>query len=400
MNTELQNDYESLLNDVSLQMASSQLSRRNSRSSKRHSGTPSRRSIRVEKPPTTHSSPHTLQRRRTTTSVKQYASLDDHYNAMFGSPEPETEPYANDVDNKNGIRPMSWHPSASTAIRSGLKHTHEKRQSVHVPPIPAAYRHSDCAVRPTFTDGGYHSQANNTGTEISLSTDGRSVDLALWNRYTTACTWPLMAHIDPYMASDLGLLPDAPEDWSSAMATFPQSVESVTVQAPTGIQEDFEPAQDSLASQNATQHTLRTQRSKDSSKSLVGMGLYDPPEPLANSWRIHVDGYHSWLAPDLVQSSGKGLKLEETFEPPPDHGDDGEDDEEEDDHGSSEDEVQEEPPSMDDPRLHVTVASNQPTNLAGQSFFFDDDEPYSNDWWYGQPKNVPAPNTAFEYGWI
>ncbi|KAL9096886.1 MAG: hypothetical protein Q9165_000850 [Trypethelium subeluteriae] len=398
MNSEFQNDYESLLNDVSLQMASSQLSRRNSRSSKRHSGTPSRRSIRVEKPPTAHNSPHILQRRRTTTSVQQYASLDDHYNAMFGSPKPETEHYANDND-KSVVRPMSWHPSASTAIRSGLKPTYSKRQSVHVPSIPAAYRHSDYAARPTFTDGGYDLQASDAGSEIPLSTDGGSVDLALWNRYTTACSWPLMAHIDPCVASDLGLLPDAPEDWSSAIATFPQPVESITVQAPTEIQADFRSAQDSPMPQNVAEHTLRTQRSKDSSKSLVGMGLYDSPEPLTSSWRIHMDGYQSWLAPDLVQSSGKGLKLEETFEPPPDHGEDGEEDEE-DDHGSSEDEVQEEPPSMDDPRLHVTVASNQPPSLAGQSFFFDDDEAYSNDWWYGLTKNAPAPDAALEYGWI
>ena len=400
MNSEFPNNYDSLLHDVSIQMASSQLSRRNSRSSKRNSGTPSRRSIRVEKPPTAHNSPRMLERRRTTSSVKQYASLDDHYNAMFGNPEPEERRYANDVD-KNSVRPMSWHPSTSTAIQARSRNASSHRHSVDVPDIPAAYISSDIGTKSTLPDGQCYVQDNGSYADGPLPADVGTIDVALWNRYATASSWPLNAPVDPYLAHELTLFANNAHYWASTVPTSPQQTGSLTVQNTAEPHHDFLPIQYPSALQSAAQPTLRTQRSKDSSKSLVGMGLYDSPEPATQSWQADMDGRQSWLAPDLVKSGGKGLKLEETFEPPPDHGMDGEEEDDDDeDNGSSEDEVQEEPPGMDEPHLHVTVASSQPASMAGQSFFFDDDDAYSGDWWYGQTKSVTAPDAAMDYGWI
>ena len=399
MNSGSRNDYESLVNDVSLQMASSQLSRRNSRSSKRHSGTPSRRSIRVEKPPTAQSSPRVLERRKTTTSVKQFTSLDDHYNAMFGSPKPEERTTATNFD-KNGIRPMSWHPSASTATRAGLDKALGNRRSANIPNIPVSYSSSDPDYETTAVDQGNAFEGENTGPDMILTEDIENFDVALWSRYATTSAWPLMANVNPCLASNLALFTDNAQDWSFAASGSAPPTESAAAQAPPDTHMDFLPIQNPAALQDPMQPTLRSQRSKDSSKSLIGMGLYDPPEPAADTWRIHMDGYQTWLTPELVENTGKGLKLEETFEPPPGHGEDYEEEEDDDDNGSLEDEVQDELPVMDEPRLHVTVASSQPTNLAGQSFFFDDEESYSNEWWYGQTKNVIAPDAAMDCGWI
>ena len=41
------------------------------------------RSSRVEKPKSHHNSPKTMERRKTTTEPKLYATLDDHYKMMF-----------------------------------------------------------------------------------------------------------------------------------------------------------------------------------------------------------------------------------------------------------------------------------------------------------------------------
>ena len=399
MKPEFNNDYESMLHDVSVQMASSQLSRRNSRSSKRHSGTPSRRSIRIEKPPTVHNSPRILERRRTTTSVKRYASLDDHYNAMFGSPEPEEGMELIDAE-KNAVRPVSWHPSASTAIRSGMRNSHGGRESAGVPNVPRPYTLLETGFKSTVGAEEHAMQDNCIPTANTMSPeDAGNLDAALWHRYATTSTWPIMSHVDPYLANSLAQFANA-QEWAFATTSSPHRDESPQAYASSDMQNDYLPIQNPLTASNTTQPALRTQRSKDSSRSLVGMGLYDPPEPVLDSWRTQHDGYHSWLAPELVESRGKGLKLEETFEPPPDNDEDIEDGEEE-DNGSSEDEVQEDLPTLDEPQLRVTVASSAPTNLAGQSFFFDDDDTYSNEWWYGQTKHGSAPDAAaLNCGWI
>ncbi|KAI9687710.1 MAG: hypothetical protein M1822_001790 [Bathelium mastoideum] len=396
MNPDIDHDYESLLNDVSRQMASSQLSRRNSRSSKRHSGSTCRRSIRIEKPPTAHNSPRILERRRTTSSVKQYASLDDHFNAMFGAPESEDWTMSNDSD-KNAVRPFSWHPSGSNAGRTRARNDSSNQHSVNVSDIPRTYATSNHSFEQTLPEEK-HTFEDDAAMNMMSQADGGDLSAALWHRYAQTSTWPLMAHADPHYVNNLAYFGN-PQDWGFAASSSPQPSESVTTQPASEMCNDYLPIQNPHLSPNVMHPTLRPQRSKDSSKSLVGMGLYDPPDSISDSWPSHANGCQSWLAPDLIESRGKGLKLEETFEPPPDHDEDGG---EEDDNGSSEDEVQDESPVVEEPHLHVTVASNQPNSLAGQSFFFDDDDAYSNDyWWTGQTKNVAAPDaTALNYGWI
>lgn len=112
------------------------------------------------------------------------------------------------------------------------------------------------------------------------------------------------------------------------------------------------------------------------SKELVGMGLYDAPDDDMWSELDHDHGsflYH--LANPHRESTGKGLKLEETWEPP--KAQDGA----EDDDAYSSDEAEEELPMA--PTMGQTMGHGQPAfcapygDLSNQSFFFDNDDPYS-----------------------
>jgi len=83
----------------------SQLPRRTSRCSV----TQLPRSSRVEKPKSHHNSPKTMERRKTTTEPKLYATLDDHYKMMFGIEDSEEEV----EERPQPSRPVSWHPSSN-----------------------------------------------------------------------------------------------------------------------------------------------------------------------------------------------------------------------------------------------------------------------------------------------
>ena len=130
----------------------------------------------------------------------------------------------------------------------------------------------------------------------------------------------------------------------------------------------------------------------DQGEKLVALGLYDLPDP-SMSW----NGFE--------EATGKGLKLEETWQPPEE---DAEDDEDVADDASSE---ASEVPSPPLPSVHehtqqlqvpVQVKTQTPGSMEGQSFFFDDDETMSKEWWYQQMKQptMPLRDNGLGYGWL
>ncbi|KAJ9658561.1 hypothetical protein H2201_007768 [Coniosporium apollinis] len=121
----------------------------------------------------------------------------------------------------------------------------------------------------------------------------------------------------------------------------------------------------------------------DTGKELVGMGLYDLP-----------DSSQSFLLTGAQSSTGKGLKLEETFQPPE------ADEDDEDDNMSSDEESPDEPPNAQDQQWSVQTGNQLMPDLSGQSFFFDDDETYTNEWWYPPLKQSAVQGTNFGYGWL
>lgn len=113
---------------------------------------------------------------------------------------------------------------------------------------------------------------------------------------------------------------------------------------------------------------------KKTSKELVGMGLYD------NEDRDFMSTIHSAISDDPIRDSmGKGLKLEETWQPPVKDGDDDGDDEGGEDSDSTDEaeEVEEDSPVVSSAPAETPIAS-YPTygDLSDKSFFFNEDEQY------------------------
>ncbi len=107
---------------------------------------------------------------------------------------------------------------------------------------------------------------------------------------------------------------------------------------------------------------------------LVGMGLYDRPQDVQST--LFGGGATSMAA--LTAGLGKGLKLEESFEPPSAEGDDEEAEEEEDQEERAE---QGEPEdyttliaTMNNNAISPQVYAEYPSTYDNQTFYFDDKE--------------------------
>lgn len=105
-------------------------------------------------------------------------------------------------------------------------------------------------------------------------------------------------------------------------------------------------------------------------EELVGMGLYDRPQDVQSS-TLFSGGSTSMAA--LTAGIGKGLKLEESFEPPPATVEDEEDEDETEEQEEAED-LTASTTAMTDDGMPLQVNAEDPSNLAGQTFFFDDKE--------------------------
>lgn len=138
----------------------------------------------------------------------------------------------------------------------------------------------------------------------------------------------------------------------------------------------------------------RDDEMEDGSEKLVALGLYDLPET-SSTWTV------------FTEATGKGLKLEETWQPPEDE-DEGEDADGADD-ASSEASLEEPSPplpsvSQQSQQLQLPghVKAHMSGNMEGQSFFFDDDESVSKEWWFQQLRqpSLPVRENGLGYGWL
>ena len=140
---------------------------------------------------------------------------------------------------------------------------------------------------------------------------------------------------------------------------------------------DFLPIQNPAGN---LENTIFPTMKKKKSSELVGMGLYDNIERNCGQ-------ASSNLASLRGESTGKGLKLEETWQPPKEDEEDEEDEEE----ISSADEAEDDVP--------VSFAQDEPQpalyppygDLSNQSFFFDNDDQYPNCIAFDQAMQVCQP---------
>lgn len=345
--------------------------------SARISNTPSAHSYRIEKPRSNHNSPRTVERRKTTTGAKLYATLDDHYNMMMGiTSNDHVEP----IGEPANTRPMTWHPSSN---------------HYYTQPQTTMYDQSQDWSQ------NYSDQTSVQGSDVYSYSARNSMGADLNQQYST--------HMPGYETHR------SPQDSDSSWQTHQSHMDSsystpATEPMPWYLQEWARKNNDQVtASQNASieflpiQHPIEAEEQQtdasmgDSGKELIGMGLYDIS-----------DSSLDWTSPH-GEATGKGLKLEETWQPPEDEDEDEDDDEDDDEDGedqeddASSDDGDEELPPPPAPMAPVASAKAQPTgNLEGQSFFFDEDENISKEWWYQHLKqpSVPVRDTGYGYGWL
>jgi len=300
-------------------------------------------------------------------TVKQYATLDDHYRTMFGLDAAGNK----EEDLTSGhhtTRPLSWHPSSSQfsgptsrlPTKSPLQSQTNISQytpSKNTLAMPESYEYAHLPQSEALPPYNDHQPLH--------------IDVA-WSSFmhgqaATECRPPSYSSLS-YQ----------PTSW------FSSDVSEFNGQAPQyhppQPRQDFLPTQQQPSvedHQGYDESTHGLVRKK--SDELIGLGLYDPPE--------------SSPPPFGLASLGKGLKLEETWQPP-------EEMEEDEDDGEESSDEEEEPTTQLErqwPQMSLPLM-----NMSGQSFFFEDEDGVANKWWYQQSKQ-PAPTPqdgGISYGWF
>ncbi|KAF2199675.1 hypothetical protein GQ43DRAFT_107136 [Delitschia confertaspora ATCC 74209] len=358
---------ESLVNDVSLQMAASQLSRQPSRAS---AGLSAHRPSRIQKPKSNHNSPRALERRKTTSGTKQYATLDDHYKMMYGSFESQEEVVP---DHPVPSRPLSWHPSSA---------------QFHVPPGLSANAPNSSA--PSYTsarNSAYGSDFYSLSPRNSLHPDQvisqfPQSKVIIGSRSSESSFQEPSQQTSRHSYAASSYSPHSPDPWY--LQEWQRKTQAQSACPERGGLSYFLPIQHPSA-EVYQESTMQDDDAEEPGKELVALGLYDQPEDTLG-----------WGSSSLLEGTGKGLKLEETWQPPEDM-----EDEDDEDQATSEDGSVEELPSKAYNQQQPIQPKIQPSpNMDGQSFFFDEDDTCTKEWWYQQLKQPTVQATGLGYGWI
>ncbi|PNY24847.1 Uncharacterized protein TCAP_05214 [Tolypocladium capitatum] len=335
--------HDAFLHDLSTQMAIAQATRRPSRGSNGQHRPGS--TMRVVKPSSANTSPRSsayLSRRKTmvgdgSTPRRQHQTTD--YLSI-----PQGDDMAR--PRKQSTRPLSWHPP------SYVQHQQFPYQQPTSYPFPTPKMYADSpdyySAQPQFSPM-VASYSNDTSPSSTFS------PLPLFpgcdnTQYMQADTWDLSQRTTPFypfpndgqrMPGPFSTLDGATNhktsaagalDWNAFVShgfnntspptpeTFPQTQHSHPV-----VSEASVPYQ-------------ALDEAEEEGEILIGMGLYDAPEKFEEDPQL--DNYRSTVS-SLLGSSfqpneprGKGLKLEETWEPP--KSDNGEEEDDDDDNGDSE----------------------------------------------------------------
>jgi hypothetical protein len=314
-----------------------------------------------------------MERRKTTTETKLYATLDDHYRMMFG-----VEPEDAYDERPQASRPVSWHPSSTQF--------HAQRSSSYFEPQHSQYSPS---ARNSAEGSDFYSLSTRNSMFEPMSTHTMPYsDVHGTHRGSEESEygWHNASHQTPsYMTSAVNTPTTEPLPWY--LQQWAQRNQEHAMMTPHNESSDFLPIQHPAAQDEEME--------EDGGERLVALGLYDLPEP-SSSWS------------GLAEATGKGLKLEETWQPPEE--DEDEDDEDADAEDDASSEASEEPspplPAVNDcnQQLHlpVHVKAQTPGSMDGQSFFFDDDETVSKEWWFQQMRqpSMPVRDNGLGYGWL
>ncbi|EJT80516.1 hypothetical protein GGTG_00512 [Gaeumannomyces tritici R3-111a-1] len=352
--------HDAFLDDISRQISMSQQTRRYSRSSNgqpahshSHSHSHSQHAgnaMRVVKPSTSaNNSPRSAlmqARRRTIVNDGLLARRNQQLleQALIPSPAVETT-YVDPT--KRASRPVSWHPSTQMAqLPQQQFYAYQQPQQTSPLtqyPFPSysevdIYTHYQPQFPPTpAAFSGYSSPTAFSPLSLPYSTFD-APQYTLRDEWTAAPARPSKAAVSP--TSDCPELDEqstkAPSSTLSEAAAhwaaFTQNgFEKDAASPPTPQTYPVALAPEPVISSehSGSYGQLEEEEEEEEGEILIGMGLYDPPEkPLTDST---LDVYHASVSQLLGSSyncpepTGKGLKLEDAWEPPVKEDDDDED---------------------------------------------------------------------------
>lgn len=361
-------DIDYMLNHVSNQMARSQLFRRLSANSSNSS--PSRRpNARVAKAHSNGATPHGVQRRRTTTAHTSQTKPRTSQPIDPSQPLPRTAAAVAHGTRNFGLssttRPLTWHPGSYP-----LDNCLEEMPSDVAPDLQPFMAHQEFAC----VDMSNYLPQSSLGSKAASNTQLRNLVSDGYSQLTSVdlTTYPY-SYYNPsssYLQDDTG----TPYSYDSSFANF-QSVDFSQIPSDyTTYSTQHTPDTFRFQAQHSAPQYVQSQIpvkvTKQKSKELVGMGLYDGPSRRELS-SLNVSPDH--IDQLLTQPQGKGLKLEETWQPPNDGGHDAEEE------GYSTDEAEEDLPLG--PAPHEAQPALLPAtygDLSNQSFFFDSDDPFTD----------------------
>ncbi|POR35234.1 Uncharacterized protein TPAR_04562 [Tolypocladium paradoxum] len=334
--------HDAFLHDLSTQVAISQAARRLSRSSNGQQRAGS--AMRVVKPSSANTSP------------RSSANLCRRKSMMVDGSTPRWQHQAMDYlsirqgndlaqPRKQSTRPLSWHPT------SYVQHQQFQYQQSTSYPFPTPTMYGDAqdyyAPQPQFSPM-MASYSNDTSPSSTFSL------LPLFpggdnTQYMQADAWDLSQRTPFYPPANDG--PGMPEQFPTLNSATNQRTSAASALdwnafVSHGFNNTSPPTPESIP-QTQLPHAVVSEASvpyqaldelEEEGEILVGMGLYDAPEKFEEDPQL--DNYRSTVS-SLLGSSlrpheprGKGLKLEETWEPP--KSDDGDEEEEEEDDDDSE----------------------------------------------------------------
>ncbi|KAL8659060.1 MAG: hypothetical protein Q9226_000641 [Calogaya cf. arnoldii] len=355
-------DVDYMLNHVSNQMARSQLFRRLSANS--NTSSPSRRPhARIVKAHSNGATPHGVQRRRTTTAHTSHFTPRTSQPTDPSQPLPRTAaafPHGTrDVQLPSATRPLTWHPGSYPIDNCPAETAHSEAPDLH---SFVVHQGSACADLSNYlsldSNAASNTQLRNLGPDSYSQQAQANVSTFTYSYYNPSSS---------YLQHDTGTPYSYDSSFLSVQSVdFSQISSDYTIHSTSQTPDIFQSQAQSCAPQYV-QSRLPIRVTKQKSKELVGMGLYDGPS------RRELSTFT--VSPDHIyqQPHGKGLKLEETWQPA---NDDGHDAEEE---GYSTDEAEEELPHA--PAPHDDRPALLPAtygDLSNQSFFFDSDDPFTD----------------------
>ncbi|CAM1508399.1 Fc.00g052470.m01.CDS01 [Cosmosporella sp. VM-42] len=321
--------HDSMLDDLSRQMALSQASRRLSRSSNsQRSGN----AMRVAKPTSANNSPRSsalMGRRRTLmndgNAQRRQQQVLEQVSMYYGTENQQTV--------KRSERPVSWHPSSY-----GQQLQHQTQQQYYSLPTPNMYADQQY---PQFSPmmASYSCNTSPSSSFSPLALPFQSVDtfqyLPTEERLFTQQPPPIYHSTnggqyvqEGFSTSEENVAEDGSSngwDWN----TFIMHGYSTTTPPTPETFPQAQLSQPAMSDESLSYEAL--EEPEEEGEILVGMGLYDTPDKYEEDPQL--DNYRSTVSSLLgstlhsQEPRGKGLKLEETWEPPKSEDEDEEEEE-------------------------------------------------------------------------